>query len=281
MIKTVVLASNRTGVLEEIRKNSFLRLQHVFAVKDSALERGIEGVPHSLIRPGGKSEFLDELAGMEFDLFVSNGCPVIVPVSKLIKSHQLFINVHPSLLPEFRGYHPANGVLLKGAKEAGATLHEMVDRVDRGVVIHQERFPITPDLDLGLLYHLLFRTEARAFSGGIQKIFENGFKYGGEPQGEGVSYYRRTPEDMRVDFEVMDDAEILRRIRAFGISSQGARCNLGGRSYNLFEAQALINPLLNALYLDHAPGSIVLKYEDALVVRSRQSLIRVSKFSQV
>ena len=64
MIKTVVLASNRTGVLEEIRKNPFLRLQHVFAVKDSALERGIEGVPHSLIRPGGKSEFLDELAGI-------------------------------------------------------------------------------------------------------------------------------------------------------------------------------------------------------------------------
>lgn len=280
MIKTVVLASNRTGVFEEIRRNPFLRLQHVFVVKDSALERRIEGVPHSLIRPGGKGEFLDELAGMEFDLFVSNGCPVIVPVSKLIKPHQLFINVHPSLLPEFRGYHPANGVLLRAANEAGATLHQMVDRVDRGAVIHQERFPITPDLDLGLLYHLLFRTEARAFAGGIQKIFENGFNYGGEPQGEGFSYYRRTPEDMCVDFEAMDDEEILRRIRAFGISSQGVYCKLGGVSYTLFEAQALINPFLNALYLDHAPGSIVLKYEEALLVRSRQSLIRISKFSE-
>ncbi|RFC44352.1 MAG: methionyl-tRNA formyltransferase [Verrucomicrobia bacterium] len=256
----------------------FLRLKRVFAVEGSPLHRELKGEEHSVIEAGRHKKFLDELDELDFDLLVSNGCPVIFPVSRLQKPHQLFLNVHPSLLPDFRGFHPANGALLKGAKETGATLHEMVDRVDRGAVVHQERFPITPDLDLGLLYHLLFTAEARAFVRGMQKIFQAEFKCIGEPQGEVFSHYRRSQEDMSVDFEGMGNAEILRRVRAFGITSQGVRCQLEGRLFTLFEARALCNPLLLDLYSDGAPGTVVLEYGAAMVVRSREGLIQVSKF---
>jgi methionyl-tRNA formyltransferase len=275
----VLLAANRTGLLEEIKKHPSLRLKHVFAVEDSMLHRQLAEEKPSLIQPGRHAEFLEEVSTQDFDLFISNGCPVIIPVSKLQKSHQHFLNVHPSLLPEFRGYHPANGALLHGAKEAGATLHEMADLVDRGAIVHQERFPITPDLDLALLYHLLFATEARVFTHGITKLIEHAFSLPRTQQEGEPSYYRRAPEDMRVDFATMADAEILRRIRAFGIRSQGVCCTLGNKPLILFEAQPLHNPLLLELHADKAPGTVVLRHEDTLVVRSRESLIKVSKFT--
>jgi methionyl-tRNA formyltransferase len=218
---------------------------------------------------------------MEFDLLISNGCPVVLPVTKLKKDHQLFLNVHPSLLPEFRGCHPANGALLYNAKEVGATLHTMVDRVDRGGIISQERFPLTPDLDLGLLYHLLFEAEARVFRNGIRKLFDLGFDFEGELQPPSGSHYRRAPEDMRVHFETMGNEEILRRIRAFGISSQGALCTLDGLPYKLFEAQAVTHPFLLELHASKAPGSVVLNYDGSILVRTLESFIRISKFSKM
>ena len=251
----------------------------MFAVKESTLHHAIADDEPSLIQPGRHAEFLEQVSSLEFDLFISNGCPVIIPVTKLKKSHQHFLNVHPSLLPEFRGYHPANGVLLKGAKEAGATLHEMADLVDRGAIVHQERFPITPDLDLALLYHLLFTTETRVFTHGITKLIEHAFTISNPHQIGVASYYRRSPEDMRVDFATMDDAEILRRVRAFGIRSQGVRCTIENQEFTLFEAQSLKNPLLLELHEAKAPGSIVLRYDDTLIVRSLESLIKVSKFA--
>lgn len=278
MTKTVVLASNRTGVFDAIKKIPFLNLTHVFVVEDSCLHQEIKDTEFSLIKGQSHAEFLDALALMKFDLLISNGCPVIVPVSKLKKTHQMFLNVHPSLLPEFRGYHPANGVLLNNAKEAGATLHEMVDRVDRGKILAQERFPVTPDLDLGLLYHLLFSAEARVFTHGIYKLHAQDFRYEGEPQSASGSHYKRSQADMTVAFESMKEEEILRRIRAFGTRSQGVRCTLEGCEYTLYEAQTLHHPLLFELHGAQPPGKIVLRYDGGMVVRSLDSLIRISRF---
>lgn len=281
MTKTVVLASNRTGVFEEIKKIPFLKLSHVFVVPDSRLHQEINGTAFSLIHPQAPDPFLKALDQLDFDLLISNGCPVIIPVSRLKKKHQLFLNVHPSLLPEFRGYHPANGVLLHKAQEAGATLHEMVDRVDRGQILAQERFPVTSDLDLGLLYHLLFSAEARVFTRGIHKLHAQEFQIEGESQSASGSHYKRSSADMSVDFETMKDEEILRRIRAFGTLSQGVHCSLQGCEYTLFEAHPLGHPLLFELHAAQPPGSVVLTYDGGMVVRSLESLIRISRFAPV
>jgi methionyl-tRNA formyltransferase len=280
MMKTVILASNRTGVFDAITSIPFLRLKHVFALEQSAMHRRPHAYEHSTFTTEASDEFLNKLASMDFDILVSNGCPVVLPVSKLRKPHQIFLNVHPSLLPQFRGYHPANGVLFHNASEAGATLHEMTDRVDKGKIVYQERFPITPDLDLGLLYHLLFDAEQRAFRHGIHALATEEFRWSGESQTEQGSHYRRRAEDMSVDFKTMTDGEILNRIRAFGVASQGVRAMIDGRMHTLFEAQSLRHPRLLEMHHNQPPGCSVFEYERNLVVRSLESLIRVSRFTR-
>ena len=54
-------------------------------------------------------------------------------------------NLHGSLLPKYRGRVPVNWAVLKGERETGATLHEMVAKPDAGRIVAQERVPILPD----------------------------------------------------------------------------------------------------------------------------------------
>jgi phosphoribosylglycinamide formyltransferase-1 len=52
------------------------------------------------------------------------------------------INVHPSLLPAFRGLHPQKQALEAGVSEAGCTVHHVVPELDAGPIIMQARVPV-------------------------------------------------------------------------------------------------------------------------------------------
>ncbi len=54
-------------------------------------------------------------------------------------------NLHPSLLPRYRGRSPVNWAVLSGERETGLTLHHMVEEVDAGDIVSQRRAPIGPD----------------------------------------------------------------------------------------------------------------------------------------
>ncbi|MBI2964399.1 MAG: formyltransferase [Deltaproteobacteria bacterium] len=62
------------------------------------------------------------------------------------------LNLHPSLLPKFRGRSPINWVLVHGERETGVTLHYMVEKADRGDIVAQRRIPIDDD-DTALTLH--------------------------------------------------------------------------------------------------------------------------------
>jgi phosphoribosylglycinamide formyltransferase-1 len=54
------------------------------------------------------------------------------------------LNIHPSLLPAFRGFHPIEQALSAGAAEHGATVHFVTPEVDGGPRIVQARVPVLP-----------------------------------------------------------------------------------------------------------------------------------------
>jgi methionyl-tRNA formyltransferase len=77
------------------------------------------------------------------------------------------LNLHPSLLPRFRGRSPINWVLVKGETETGVTLHYMVDKADRGDIVAQRRIAIDED-DTALTLHRKATEEARLL---VREIF--------------------------------------------------------------------------------------------------------------
>ena len=65
------------------------------------------------------------------------------------------LNVHASLLPQYRGAAPINWVLINGETETGVTTFRLQHAIDTGDVLLQQRVPIAPTDDFGTLYEKL------------------------------------------------------------------------------------------------------------------------------
>jgi phosphoribosylglycinamide formyltransferase-1 len=59
--------------------------------------------------------------------------------------HGRMLNIHPSLLPKYRGLHTHERALADGASEHGASVHFVTDDLDGGPVVLQARVPVLPD----------------------------------------------------------------------------------------------------------------------------------------
>ena len=205
----------------------------VFAEEASVLEAWLSTtqLEYTTYNTHDKLQVLNELRNLEFDLLVSNGLSFLLPVSQLQRPHQLYLNVHPSLLPELRGLHPINGCYFLGHRFTGVTMHYMDDGMDSGNIIFQRRIRLTSDIEIGLLYQVLFEMEADVVEAGLKRLVRAKFRYPGKPQAASASEYKRSKEDMRIDFESMPSNEIIQRIRAFGWRTWGAHCQINGQKW--------------------------------------------------
>lgn len=266
----ILFAGNRAHVLREMMRTG-LRPRRIFAVKDSFLQRELtaEGIPHEDL-PGGGA-FADLLMTERFDLFLSNGCPVLLPISKLKSPERKhFVNIHPSYLPDLRGIDPVPGALLHG-RDAGATCHVMDDGIDTGGIIAQVRIPFSEDLDAGLLYQLSFIAEKEAYSAAAAVRFQPR-KAGGKAPG--TVYYSFRPEDLRIDWSA-PLLSILHRIKAFGTRNKGAWFEHGGLRVVVRDAELVANPFLEERRASFAPGQVLFAYERRLLVRHPEGFIKL------
>ena len=82
---------------------------------------------------------------------------------KLIELPRLgVVNIHPGLLPDFRGIQPYFWELSEGSPRAGATVHFIEDeQIDAGGVLGQASYPVPPGVSVQLNYYLTCRAAAR------------------------------------------------------------------------------------------------------------------------
>lgn len=85
----------------------------------------------------------------DVDLIVLAGFMRILSPEFIKKWPERIINIHPSLLPAYKGLHPHQQALDDGAKESGCSVHYVTAELDGGPVIGQRRIPVlssdTPD----------------------------------------------------------------------------------------------------------------------------------------
>ncbi len=94
--------------------------------------------------------------------------------NKIIKQyHGKIINIHPSLLPKFKGLNTFSRMLKNKEKMAGCTVHYVNEKLDSGSVIIKKNFIIDNDDDEIILKNKTQKLEHRAFPEAIIKIFRN------------------------------------------------------------------------------------------------------------
>ena len=156
-MKRVFYIGNRSGCLEFfLERTEEFQLVEIFALQDSPLF--YELTAKSDVRfttfyenKVSWSKIKAMLSSNSYDLLISNGCPFIIPISYLRKFNptSIFLNTHPTYLPNLRGKTPLNGILWSDLGYIGATTHLIDDGVDTGNIIYREKLELTKDIDQG------------------------------------------------------------------------------------------------------------------------------------
>lgn len=109
----------------------------VLAVKSAALEFGIP-----VLQPAALGGLAQELAKREIELSLVAAYGKILPPEVLAVPKFGSLNVHPSLLPRWRGPTPIQAAILAGDSVTGATIIQMDAEMDHGPIIAKREFPL-------------------------------------------------------------------------------------------------------------------------------------------
>lgn len=141
---------------------------HQPAVKEYAVEQGLTVLqPERLKNP----EFLKELAAYKADLQVVVAFRML-PEAIWNMPPMGTINVHGSLLPQYRGAAPINWAIINGEKESGVTTFKLKHEIDTGDILLQKKVPILDSDNVGSLYNKLMKEGADLLVDTIQGLAE-------------------------------------------------------------------------------------------------------------
>ncbi|MFL5962312.1 MAG: methionyl-tRNA formyltransferase [Gaiellaceae bacterium] len=140
----------------------------------------------------------------------------------------LWLNVHPSLLPRWRGAAPVERAILAGDEQTGVTIHETVEALDAGPIAAQEPFAVG-DLDAGQVFARSAEVAARLLNEVIEApTFE--------PQTEEGAIYAEKITAADRELKLDDALDSWRRVRALS-PHIGARGELNGKRVTVWKAR--------------------------------------------
>jgi len=182
----------------------------------------------SLGIPVRQPERLDETFDVAADTVVVVGYGALIPDELLDRA--LWLNVHPSLLPRWRGAAPVERAIMAGDDETGVTIHRTTPELDAGPIAAHRAFPISDQDDAGAVYAKAARLAAELLE---EVLPEPHFR----PQPEkGVTYAEKlTAADRELDWS-RPPQELLRQVRALS-PHIGARAELNGRPVIIWRAR--------------------------------------------
>lgn len=118
--------------------------------------------------------FLAELKSLHADLFVVVAFRMLPEVVWKMPALGT-INLHASLLPQYRGAAPINWAIINGEKETGVTTFFIQQEIDTGKIVFQERTPIRKDENIGELYAELMQLGAQVLRKTVDAIASNSY----------------------------------------------------------------------------------------------------------
>jgi phosphoribosylglycinamide formyltransferase-1 len=183
-----VLASGRGSNFQSIIDavdNKTLKAEIVLLITDNpaafAIERAKKrGIEYLVIRPkefSSRDEFYEKVSG-EFqsrgvDLVILAGFMRIIRKPFIDAFPNRIMNIHPALLPAFRGLHGQKQALEHGVKIAGCTVHFVDEGMDTGPIIIQAAVPVYPDDTEETLSERILKLEHKIYPEAI-RLFSEG-----------------------------------------------------------------------------------------------------------
>jgi len=127
--------------------------------------------------------FIEELASLNADLFVVVAFRML-PEMVWNMPPKGTINLHGSLLPQYRGAAPINHVIINGEKESGVTTFFLKQEIDTGDIIFSDAVEITDDETAGSLHDKLMVVGANLLVKTVKAIEANDYNEVPQPQSD-------------------------------------------------------------------------------------------------
>lgn len=202
------------------------------AVKKFALEKNLPLLqPTNLKDP----DFLKNLKALNADIQVVVAFRML-PESVWNMPPKGTLNLHASLLPQYRGAAPINRVLMNGETKTGVTTFKLQQEIDTGMILDQKEVEISEDMTAGDLHDRLMSVGARLLVDSINKIADGSAEYISQAKITSKAPLKKAPkiykEDCQIDWSQSID-EIHNHIR--GLSPYpGAWTTLNGKQLKVF-----------------------------------------------
>ena len=124
-------------------------------------------------------EIMVHLKEEKIDFIVLAGYMLLLSPFFIKKYPHKILNVHPSLLPAFKGTHAIKDAFFYGAKTTGVTIHFVDDKMDHGPIILQEALRIKETDTLEILEQKIHSVEHRLYPKAIDLLAQGNLKVEG------------------------------------------------------------------------------------------------------
>ena len=170
-------------------------------------------------------------AGLELGAPAVVVCAYGLLIPPALLTERTWLNVHPSLLPRWRGAAPVERAIMAGDGETGVTIHETVEALDAGPIATVAEFPIGREDDAGVVFARAAKVAARLLDGVLADPAPTFRPQKGEP-----TYAEKIgPADRRLDL-ARPVEELVRVVRALS-PHIGARAELEGHRVTVWRAR--------------------------------------------
>lgn len=157
------------------------------------------GVPVKCI---DKQEVTTTLQQLEYDVLLSCGFSYIIDAQAIETARTIALNVHPTLLPTYRGYRSGPYIVINGEKQSGVTIHELVTEMDRGDILSQQSFEVTPFDTTKSVFRKAREIEPPLILQVLQDLAKGEISRTPQDESKATEYnYIRTPKDSVIDIE--------------------------------------------------------------------------------
>ena len=231
-------------------------------VKEFAIEKGIE-----VFQPIKIREDYQRIIDLNPDLIVTCAYGQIIPKELLEAPKYGCINIHASLLPEYRGGAPIHKAVMDGRDKTGITIMYMDEKMDSGDILYQKEMKITSEDNTSSMFNKLSILGKEMIGEFLPKLISGDFTRIKQDESKVTYAYNISKEDEKISFE-NNALNIFNKIR--GLSDiPGGYAFLDGKRVKIFRSRIGKEEKGN-------PGEIINIYEDGIGVMTNDKEIIIT-----
>jgi len=209
--------------------------------------------------------FIQEISKLKPDLFVLSSYGYILGTQLLEVPKLGGINIHPSLLPKYRGAAPIQRAIMAGEKNTGITIIMMDEKIDHGDIIFEKEITIDPDDNYVSLQSRLSTLGVEIITQVLRSVESGNYKRSKQDEGSKSYAKKISKEETIIDWQ-QSAAMISNLIRALS-PKPGARTKFRGKELQIIKAKPCgkkiepgkINIDKRQVYIGTGNGSIMLE----------------------